>query len=208
MPSMGSMALSAHSGTPSGENTGLRPLGQQRFTKWGRGRPTCGEWWWARTAGGEQWVHQRPGSLGDLESKGASLHQQPIITARVPACRRGGRPYPPLTLILIQFVSVPCAKQWGGEAATAGSAGGRGRRDLRAAWTGDGAAGNQRNTTHAAHQHTVVATQYRASRMAWWASAREMRPASRAASTSSTGVNTAMQGTAHAGTWLGRSGYE
>lgn len=40
MPSMGSIALSAHSGTPSGVNTGFSPLGQQRLTKWGLGRPT------------------------------------------------------------------------------------------------------------------------------------------------------------------------
>ena len=40
MPSCGSMAPSAHLGSPSGVNTGVAPPGQQRCTKWGRGRPT------------------------------------------------------------------------------------------------------------------------------------------------------------------------
>lgn len=42
MPSNTSTAPSAQSGVPSGLNTGRKPLGQQRCTKCGRGRPTCG----------------------------------------------------------------------------------------------------------------------------------------------------------------------
>lgn len=182
MPSDTSTAPSAQMGVPSALNTGRRPLGQQRCTKWGRGRPTCragrpategldapaGALGGGKAPGvgrgrGLKARYCRAREVFGVVQKGGKVHVAPV------QARQAGLPAPsgvlpppssaPLTLTLIQFVSSP-----------------------------------------------VAATHDTASRQAWCASARLMRPAAQQARKTASGEKTATQGTAQAGTWLGFSG--
>lgn len=184
MPSNTSTAPSAQMGWPSGLNTGRRPLGQQRCTKCGRGRPICG------AGGGKQGFRERCGSwqglrwgapgcvsaqlqewgrdggltngLGSQCARGTSHRFLGPFFRPAPQRRLSSVAAPPeaaLTLTLIQLVSSP-----------------------------------------------VAATHDTASRQAWCASARLMRPAREKAMMTARGEKTATQGTAQVGTWLGFSG--
>ena len=150
MPSMGSIALSAHSGTPSGLNTGFSPLGQQRLTKWGLGRPT--------------YAHSgsRQTRLESASGTGQSWAKTRVCGTRRPATQTHTTSLPALTLILTQFVRVPWANR---VRADARSSEHRQRervqqqaRRAAAAWS-PASHSTVACAPHAPQQRTVVATQ-------------------------------------------------